>query len=226
MRKFTKENARNAADMLREVIEDLGKEQGLHFALNGGTFTDDEVVLKIKVKLVDEDGGWVVGDSTNSMADRFAERNGIKYSTPHFIGSLWKISSGVAKVIEYKRNNKKYPVIIMVDGVRRKAAAGIFREELKKPDVEEFHTWYTIDPDDDCTTREQEAICDRVSEYMEAAFGGDLYDDFLEICEKHFLTGVAEAVSAKVYYHLFTLGNTLKDVIEYQKKLTSKTTKK
>lgn len=220
MRKFTKENARNVADMLREKLEGLGKEQGLHFALHGGTFTDDEVTLKIKVKLVDADGGLVVGDSTNSMADIFAECNGIRYSTPHFIGSLWKTSSGVAKVIEYKRNNKKYPVIIMVDGVRRKAAAGIFRDELKRPDVEEFHIWYTIDPDDDCTTHEQEVICDRVGEYMVAAFGGDLYDDFLDMCEKHFLTGVAEDVSAKVYYHLFTLGEALKDVIEYQKKLS------
>lgn len=214
---FTKDSATDAVNKVREQLALLGVAEKMQFRITNGKYTDDTLTFKVTVKLLNEDGKEVVGDSSNNRADSFAAEHGISYSTPHFIGSIWRASGKLARVIDINPRNRKYPIIIMKEGVRRKATAAFFTDHVKQPTAEEFHIWYTIDPDDDAVTRFQERTCDEVTEYMNAAFEGDTFDTFMDECERHYTSGLAERYWPYIYKMLFTDYKPLQEVASYQR---------
>ena len=224
MVEFSRETALRAVDIIREALNKVGEDNGYKVILSRGTYKDDEITIRVKVKLLDEGGEVIVGGSTNKLADKYAERNLISYSTPHFIGSIWRISGSIAKVVGFNSRNRKYPVLVEVDGVIKKASDISFREELSMPLFKDFKVWYTIDPEDDRLTATEEITYDRVEEYMDAMFGkSPLFDEFMDECERHLLknfaiaTGVAENIYKKLFLESTT--NPLEEVISFQKQI-------
>lgn len=194
---FNRTRIREVSDKIQTFLDKLSKEEGIQMTMAGGKFSADSFTLKIDGKLLAEDGSRVVSKATNIDADLAARRDGISYSTPHFIGSVWRFSSsGLVRVEEYSSKNRRYPYICSVYGEskRIKATALSFSSEVKMPDAEKFFIWFTTDVEEDCVTQADEEICDNVNDFVSVRFDGvGAIDKFYDLCGEYFDKYIADA---------------------------------
>lgn len=180
------------SDKIQTYLDKLSKEEGIQMTMAGGRFTADSFTLKIDGKLLAEDGMRVVSDNTNATADLYAKRDGISFTTPHFIGSVWRFkSSGLVRVEEYSTKNRKYPYICSVygDDRRIKAAAASFKsgQEVPMPSTATFLLWFITDVEDDRVTQFEENTCDNVNDFISVRFDGNpLIEEFFGSCGDYF----------------------------------------
>jgi len=183
---------REVSDKIQTFLDKLSEEEGLQMTMAGGKVGADTFTLKISGKLLDEHGMRVISDSTNTAADLYAKRDGISFTTPHFIGSVWRFkSSGLVRVEEYSTKNRKYPYICSVyeDGRRIKATAGSFKsgQEVPMPSTATFLLWFITDVEDDRVTQLEEETCDNVNDFLSVRFDGNpLIEDFFDSCGDYF----------------------------------------
>ena len=190
MEDLSKSRVKEVSDKIQTFLDKLSKEEGIQMTMAGGKFNADSFTLKIDGKLLAEDGSRVISKASNIDADWAAKRAGISYSTPHFIGSIWRFrSSGLVRVEEYSSKNRKYPYICSVyeDGRRIKAPSLSFTEEVPMPTEEKFLTWFTTDVEDDRVTRIDEETCDNVNDFLSVRFDGNKYlEEFFVSCGDYF----------------------------------------
>lgn len=192
MEGFNKARVREVSDKIQTFLDKLSKEEGIQMTMNGGKFSADRFTLKIDGKLLAEDGSRVVSEATNATADLYAKRDGISFTTPHFIGSVWRFkSSGLVRAEEYSTKNRKYPYICSVYGEskRIKAMAGSFKsgQEVPMPSTATFLLWFTTDVEDDRVTQLEEDICDNVNDFISVRFDGNAFiDEFFDSCGEYF----------------------------------------
>lgn len=189
---FNKARIKEVSDKIQTFLDKLSKEEGIQMTMAGGRFSADSFTLKIDGKLLSEDGMRAVSDSTNATADLYAKRDGISFTTPHFIGSIWRFkSSGLVRVEEYSTKNRKYPYICSVyeDGRRIKATAGSFKsgQEVPMPSTSTFLLWFITDVEDDRVTKLEEETCDNVNDFISVRFdGSSLIEEFFDSCGEYF----------------------------------------
>lgn len=212
IKKFTdSSDVKVLTDALQNKLEALGAELGLDIKITKAGYTDYKCTISMTAYVSDDKGGVKVDDSTLSVVDTMADIDGIKYSTPHFINSLWRIAGSIYKVIDYNSRNRSYPYIVVgSDGKRHKCPKTSFTIEVKAPTENEFKVWFTIDPDDDSVSKKNEEICDRVSEYMSAAYPKEVYDVCCEIYEN----GTATDVWKTAYSLLFQTDSTYEQIVK------------
>ena len=217
MKELNRERVKEVSDKIQTFLDKLSEEEGIKMTMNGGRFTADSFTLKIAGKLLDEEtGAVVISDASNSIADRAAREKGISFKAPHIIGSVWNFrSSGLVNVIDYSSKNRKYPFIVKTyeDGRRLKAAASSFTSEVVPPTREEFYKWFTIDPDDDAVSPKDEAICDRVNDYVSCRFMDNAsLDGLFDACSEYYdsVSGKESKdrdVAANAFLYLIEQGN-------------------
>ena len=192
MEGFTTTRVKAVSDRIQALLDELSKEEGIQMTMAGGKFTPDSFTLKISGKLLDSDGSRYVSEASNTDADWAAHQDGISYSTPHFIGSVWRLkSSGLVCVEEYSCKNRKYPYICMVYGECRriKAASGSFKsgEEVKMPTAESFYVWFVTDVESDAITKIAEETCDNVNDYISCRYeSATNLEKFYDLCGKYY----------------------------------------
>ena len=192
MEGFNKARVMEGSDKIQALLNELAKEEGIQMSMAGGKFTADSFTLKISGKLLDSDGSRYVSEASNMDADWAAHRDGISYSTPHFIGSVWRLkSSGLVCVEEYSRKNRKYPYICTVYGERRriKAASGSFKsgEEVKMPTLGAFYVWFVTDVESDAITQQDEETCDNVNDYISCRYEkATSLEKFYTLCGQYY----------------------------------------
>lgn len=192
MEGFTTTRVKAVSDKIQALLDELSKEEGIQMTMAGGKFTPDSFTLKIAGKLLDSDGSRYVSEVSNTYADGAARHDGISFSTPHFIGSVWRFkSSGLVCVEEYSRKNRKYPYICSVYGERRriKASAGSFMdgEEVKMPSHGDFYVWFVTDVESDAITPQDEETSDNVNDYISCRYEkATSLEKFYQLCSKYY----------------------------------------
>lgn len=200
--KFTKENMREISEILQKHLNEASKEVGVEFTMSGGSFLDSSATLKVKCKLLTEDGTIATSEFEYERADNRAKTNGVKFKSPHFVGSIWENSSlGMFRVDDINTRNRRYPVILTTaEGSRRKATYSTFKTatEILPPSMDEFKIWFTIDPEDDTITRVQEEISDKVTDYLATRYyGNETYDEFFEVANDFLCKVIAGKVTPR-----------------------------
>ena len=192
MEGFNKARVMEVSDKIQALLNELAKEEGIQMSMAGGKFTADSFTLKISGKLLEADGSRFISKSTNIDADWAARRDDISYSTPHFIGSVWRFrTSGLVCVEEYSKKNRKYPYICSVygEGRRIKAAPGSFKtgEEVKMPTAENFYVWFVTDVESDAITQIAEETCDNVNDYISCRYeSATNLEKLYDLCGKYY----------------------------------------
>lgn len=199
--KFTRENMREISEILQKHLNEASKEVGVEFTMSGGSFLDSSATLKVKCKLLTEGGAIATSEFEYERADNRARTNGVNFKSPHFVGSVWENSSlGMFRVDDINTRNRRYPVLLTTkDGGKRKASYITFRSatEVLPPSMDDFKTWFTIDPEDDRITSKQEETSDRVTAYLDTRYQGNkTYDMFFEVAGA-FLEMIAGKVTAR-----------------------------
>lgn len=228
MKEFTKPNVRIVSDRIQGLLNELGKELGIEIKMGGGSFTPDSFTLKVKGSIKNEDGSTFVSDDRHSVANHAAYVNGIVYEGPNVIGTIWKsIKGDFYKIVGYDSKKRSYPVLLEdADGKRLKTSfrsSGTFYKQLVQPTLEQFTTWFTIDPDSDAVSESDVEVCDNVQEFMEMAFPHEEGDTLFTLVNKLNDLGIAKRNSKQVYTTLFGNSTTaIKDTILYIKSLIKK----
>ena len=192
MEGFNRTQIKEVSDKIQTFLNELSKEEGIQMTMAGGKFSADNFTLKIDGKLLAEDGSRVVSESTNAKVDLYAKLDGISFTTPHFIGSVWRFkSSGLVCVEEYSKKNRKYPYICSVYGEQKriKVTPGSFKAgvEVKMPTVEDFYIWFVTDVESDTITKEDEETYDNVNDYISCRYERvTLLEKFYDLCGKYY----------------------------------------
>lgn len=192
MEGFNRTQIKEVSDKIQTFLNELSKEEGIQMSMAGGRFSADSFTLKISGKLLESDGSRFISNSTNADADWAARQDGVSYSTPHFIGSVWRFkSTGLVCVEEYSKKNRKYPYICSVYGEQKriKATSGSFKAgvEVKMPTVEDFYIWFVTDVESDAITKEDEETCDNVNDYISCRYERvTLLEKFYNLCGTYY----------------------------------------
>lgn len=228
METLTKARVKEVSEKIQTFLDKLSEEEGIKMTMNGGAFTPSSFILKIDGKLLTDEGLRFVDDRSNSVADLSARRDGISFTTPHFIGSVWRFaSSGLVRVEEYSTKNRKYPYICSVYGEdkRIKATASSFLrgKEIPMPSTATFLLWFITDVEDDRITQLEEDTCDSVNDFISVKFDGDHFiDEFFDACGEYFdkhIAGKKKATKKVEYltadlYRLLINENNVKGALE------------
>lgn len=224
VKEFNRSNVREISGRIQEVLDTLSEELGITLKMDGGRFSSDKLTLKVEVTIQNEDGGRMISDRTNELADRKAKSEGISFKAPHFIGSIWELSGkiGLCKVVDYKRTNRLYPFIVTSYESGKKFKVGSYTfcmsKELAPPTDIEFMKWFTLDVEDDTISPEDEEICDRINEYMSVAYYSE---EFFNACGEIYDRGFAKSVWSGVYSMLFQNGASLTEVTKHLQAILS-----
>lgn len=213
---ITSKKAYLVRDKVQEALKAVSKELGVSLQVKGGRFVSDKLTLTIEGILVDEEGSRVVSDQSNRRADEAARRRGIRFSGPHFIGSVWNLSkTGLCMVTDYVSRNRHYPFIISSYETGKTFKAGEFSfmsgSEIPMPTEKEFEIWFTTDIEDDTLPQEVEETYDRVNDYMSVKFP----DEFFECCGELFDKGLAKTICSNVYDMLFVDPWPIKEILRH-----------
>lgn len=230
METLNKARVKEVSEKIQTFLDKLSEEEGIKITMNGGRFTPYSFTLKVDGKLLTDGGLRFVDDRSNVVADLNARRDGISFTTPHFIGSVWRFaSSGLVRVEEYAAKNRKYPYICSVYGEDRriKATASSFLKgkEIPMPSTATFILWFTKDVEDDCITRLEEDICDSVNDFISVKFDGDHFiDEFFDVCGEYFDKHIGKKAPMSIrnltadLYRLLFDENNVKGALECLKK--------
>lgn len=228
METLTKARVKEVAEKIQTFLDKLSETEGIKMTMNGGRFTPDSFTLKIDGKLLTEGGLRFVDDRSNDVADSNARLDGISFSTPHFIGSVWNFTStGLVRVEEYSTKNRKYPYICSVYGedkrIKATASSFIRGKEVPMPSADTFFLWFVTDVEDDCITQKVEDTCDSVNDFISVRFDGDhSLDEFFDLCGKYFdkhILGKRPTkkveLLAKELYKILIENNNVKGALEH-----------
>lgn len=166
---FNRSNVRELSDELQKRLDAISKELGINLQMAGARYSDDKVTYRVEATIISDSGTTKVSDSHHSHADTMVRMNGLEFTSPHFIGSIWKKGSDIFRVTDYVSKRSRYPIVCQKAGSNKVKCAISFlkgAEELTQPDFLDFETWFLVDPEDDRVSQKDVDAYDRVDDYM------------------------------------------------------------
>lgn len=197
---FSRSNVRELSDELQKRLDAISKELGINLQMSGARYSDDKVTYRVEATIISDSGTIKVSDSHHNYTDSMVRISGLEFTSPHFIGSIWKKDSDIFRVTDYVSKRRKYPIVCQkTDSNKVRCAVSFLKgaEELTQPDFLDFETWLLVDPEDDRVLQKDVDAYDRVDDYMSGLIEEqEFFDavDELAKCQKRTIKRTAPLV--------------------------------
>lgn len=218
-KKLDRSVIKNFTKDVEKCLTELSEKYGMDIRVDHVTYSEYKCTLKVVANVKKEDGSIVVSENINHIANATLKDAGVPL-VGNAIGSLWRVGALAYQVVDYSPKRPKYPFTLKrTDGSLVKSTVGNFRiaEQIFKPTLSEFVVWFTMDPEDDRISKNDEVTCDAVSDYMEATLDpidGDCFFDIINKCGEVLEMKELTMLARKTYTMLYGNSSTaLKDCI-------------
>lgn len=222
-KKLDRSVIKNLTKDAEKCLTELSEKYGVDIRVDHVTYSEYKCTLKVVANVKTEDGSIVVSKNIHHIANASLKDAGVPL-VGDAIGSTWRIGPLAYQVVDYVPKRPKFPFTLRrTDGSLVKSTVGNFRkaEQIFKPTMAEFVVWFTMDPEDDRISKNDETTCDAVSDYMEAMLDpleGEHFFDIINKCGEVLKSKGLIALAKDTYRMLYGNSPTaLKDCILYLK---------